>query len=158
MTRAITSRRIAFLALWAVCLALVGVSLAALGIWCWTPRVPVFEDNLSLEAHIEQLTGPTALDCGTLGVFATAADMRAALACALNANRSGRWFRVTKYEQGIDSVIAHGLLSRPFGAVFSFSYDSSPSGGGGPDRFVAGRCGSPAVTIVHGEPMFTCAG
>jgi hypothetical protein len=80
------------------------------------------------------------------------------LVCALNADRSGRWFRVTKYEQGIDSVVAHGLLSRPFGPVLRFSYDSSPSGGAGPDRFGAGRCASPGVTTVEGAPRFTCAG
>jgi hypothetical protein len=150
-------RRIAFLALWAVCVALVGVALVALEIWCWTPPFQTPEENLSLDAHIERNTGPNAFDCGSLGFSATAEEMRAALVCALDTAGSGRAFRVTKYERGIDSQISHGLLSRRFGSVFRFSYDSSPAGGGGPDRFTARPCASPAVTIVEGEPKFTCA-
>jgi hypothetical protein len=81
------------------------------------------EPKEGFEDSLQGLTGGGALDCGRLGVIATAAEMQAGLDCALRAARRGRPFRLLKSEYGIDSWIPHGLVRGRVGPVLRFSDD-----------------------------------
>jgi hypothetical protein len=116
--------------------------------------------RLSIEAHIARLTGPNAVDCGRHGARTNDGEaMTKSLNCGIDAAMRGKPFRIIKDEQGIDSLIAHGLLGRADGKILMFSYDSAPCGGP--------RCGelfetepcssSPSVTVdQRGRRSFTC--
>lgn len=107
----------------------------------------------SLEKRIEAVTGSKALDCGRLGIRASEQAFTEALRCGLKSAKQGKAFRITKQEQGIDSMVMHGLLGKPDGTIFRFSYDSDVSGGIlGLARFSIRACPSPKVK----ERTFEC--
>ena len=108
--------------------------------------------KFSLEAYIEAVTGPNAIDCGRHDRRANdEAAMIKSLKCAVDAAMAGKPFRVIRDEQGIDSQIAHGLLAKTDGKILRFSYDSAPCGGPGcADRFEVRTCPSPTVRLSRG--------
>ena len=87
--------------------------------------------KVSLEAHIEAVTGPNAVDCGRHDPIAIANDedwMMKSLQCAEDAAAASKPFRVIRAQQGFDSQIAHGLLGKADGRILRFSHDSAPCG------------------------------
>jgi hypothetical protein len=144
-------------------LALLGVVLGALSIavlasarQVGTPRVV---QKVSLETHLEGMVGANALDCGRHSRSDNdEAAMTKSLKCGLDAAMSGKAFRVIRDEQGIDSQIAYGLLSKEDGKILYFEFDSAPCGGPGcPSRFQTRACPSPAVgTSRPGRFTFVC--
>jgi len=117
--------------------------------------------NVSLEAHIEKVTGANAVDCGRHDLRNNDEDaMMKSLRCALDAAAARKPFRTIRDQQGIDSQIAHGLLGKGDGKIMRFSYDSAPCGGPGcAERFDVGPCLSPTVsTDAGGRFSFICKG
>jgi hypothetical protein len=120
---------------------------------------PLQVQKISLEAHLEATVGANALDCGRHGRSANDEDaMAKSLKCGLEAAMSGKPFQTIRDEQGIDSQIAYGLLSKADGRVLFFTYDSAPCGGPGcASRFETRTCPSPAVgTTRPGRFSFVC--
>jgi hypothetical protein len=110
--------------------------------------------NVSLDAHIRQVIGPDAVDCGTFTVRPPPVPeaMRNSIACARDATKQKKAFRFVQYVQGIDSAVAFGVLGERDGSTAWFSYDSAPCGG--PDcgeLFVTTRCTLDEVAVAD-EP------
>src|SRR5438477_5092467 len=109
--------------------------------------------KISLEAHIEQLTGPDAIDCGThRGPTWAIEPLQQSLTCARYAAQQQNPFRIVQRGAGEDSEIASGVLADRDGLVLWFEYDSAPCGG--PycaERFEAKSCLLSNVVIVRNE-------
>lgn len=115
--------------------------------------------KVSLEAHIEEVTGPNAVDCGRHDPRTNDEDaMMKSLKCVVDAAAASKPFRAIRGQQGIDSQIAHGLLGKADGKILRFWYDSAPCGGPGcAERFDVRPCLSPAVSADRGgEFSFVC--
>ena len=131
------------------------VVVGALGV---TPVAQV--RNMSLETHIQELTGPSAADCGTHSRAAASADfMRQSLACARRAVDHGRPFRIIQRDRSSD--IAIGVIGRRDGTVVWFDYNGAPCGGlGCAERFVLRPCVLSNVALVLdevGQYEFSCS-
>jgi len=113
--------------------------------------------GMSLEAHIRELTGPNAVDCGLHRRMDEEAMMRS-LKCVIDAATAGKSSRVVISWLGIDSEGAEGLLSKADGKIMIFYYDSSPCGGGSRcrERFEIRPCMSPTVGMNQGQLSFVC--
>jgi hypothetical protein len=118
----------------------------------------------SVEAHVQRLTDPNALDCGhyRFSGFLDASNrieevaVRRSLQCGLDASKRGVPFRIIQEGAGIDGWIAHGLLGKRDGTMFLFSYDSQPCGGPGcPERVIATPGSLP--TVMHDGVTFRFA-
>src|SRR5262245_5798890 len=111
-----------------------------------------------LRSHVERFTGAQAVDCGTFGAAVARAQLEQALACATAAIEQGKAFRAFKGQPGTDSWFAEGVFRAREGAVYRFSYQSTPCGGPGcGSRFAIERCPGNSITLV-GDPTaaFTC--
>jgi hypothetical protein len=97
---------------------------------------------MSLEAHIQQLTGPDAVDCGTQQRGTSIPEaMHQSLACARDTANQHKAFRFVQWVQGEDSEIAFGVLGERDGSTLWFDYDSAPCGGPGcAERLETKRC------------------
>ena len=81
----------------------------------------------SLETHIEEVTGPSAVDCGRLYLLETTAEeMEKRLACVENAIKQKQAFRFILTVRWPDSGPANGLMGDEWGNKFLFFYDSGP--------------------------------
>ena len=119
----------------------------------------------SPDEYIEQFTGRSATDCGQHGIpramesrAAGEVELKASLACALNASGRPEAFRTVRQLQGIDSLVYEGLLGKPDGTIYLFSYDSAPCGGRNcAGRFVIQRCLRPMLATDRLETRFSCS-
>jgi hypothetical protein len=107
--------------------------------------------NMSLEAHISELTGGDAADCGTHTWVAPVPEaMHQSLVCARDAAQQHRAYRVIQRGFGEDSEIARGILGERDGSTFWFDYDSAPCGGPGcAERFETKPCVLSNVVVLH---------
>jgi hypothetical protein len=123
----------------------------------------------SPEEYIEQFTGRNATDCGKHGIAdrrsPRAVDepapydvaLKASLECALKASMRPEAFRTVRQLQGIDSLVYEGLLGKPDGTIYWFSYDSAPCGGPGcAGRFEIRRCPVPGLASNQSVMRFSC--
>ena len=129
------------------------------------PRDPVFVD---LPLKVFALTGDSPRECGRFQlrqvgasfVGATRDQLQAALRCAQRAIKEGQPFWTYNQRRGIDSWVANGLLRTAAGEVRSFSYDSSPCGGGSgcEPRLDSEPCRKPAIQPASdgNPPDFVC--
>lgn len=69
--------------------------------------------------------------CGDLKVDASRAQLDSASRCVAEALDAGAPFSLIRHLRGIDSDPAAGFRWPGSGPVYSFAYDSDPSGGGG---------------------------
>jgi|KBSMisStaDraftv2_1062788.scaffolds.fasta_scaffold39829_3 hypothetical protein len=116
--------------------------------------------DMSLETHIQELTGPSAADCGTHSRAAVIQDfMRKSLACARRAVDHGRPFRIIQRDPS--SEVAIGLIGERDGTVVWFDYNGAPCGGlGCAERFVLRPCVLSNVAVVLdevGQYEFSCS-
>lgn len=71
--------------------------------------------------------GLSSVNCGRVKIRG---DASLATQCALQADAKAQSFRVIYDVQGIDSIVAGGIVRTPGGALLALSYDSCPSGCG----------------------------
>ena len=117
--------------------------------------------KMSLEAHIQQLTGADAVDCGTqLRGTSIPEAMQQSLTCARNMANQHKAFRFIQWVQGEDSQIAFGVLGERDGSTLWFDYDSASCGGPGcAERFATKPCPLSNVVVLHdadGRHQFGC--
>lgn len=116
--------------------------------------------KMSLEAHIQQLTGPDAVDCGTQQRGTSNPEaMQRSLTCARDMANQHKAFRFIQWVQGEDSLIAFGVLAEQAGSTLWFDYDSAPCGG--PycaERFLTKPCQLSNVVVLYedGRHKFMC--
>jgi hypothetical protein len=117
--------------------------------------------RMSLEAHIQQFTGPDAVDCGTQQRLPSNPEaMLQSLVCARDAANQHKPFRVIQRGPGDDSEIAFGVFAERNGSTRWFDYDSAPCGGSGcREMFATNVCLLSNVVVVHdadGRHQFRC--
>jgi len=89
------------------------------------PLAFVTGDAMDWESHY--LAGVRSADCGRVKIRG---DASSSTQCALQAEAQGKPFRVVYNIQGIDSIVAGGVVRTPAGKLLALSYDSCPSGCG----------------------------
>lgn len=89
------------------------------------PLTLVIGDAMDWKSHY--LAGLRSVNCGRVKVRE---DASLATRCALQADAAGKPFRVSYNIQGIDSIVAGGVVRTPGGKLLALSYDSCPSGCG----------------------------
>jgi len=110
------------------------------------------------EFFIHTWTGPNPRACGKLAVHAAESDVQASISCAMAASRRPESFVVIRAWNGTDSNLAEGLLGRPDGAIFKFSYDSAPCGSPAClAQFTLERCEVPTTSLSQSRVEFGCA-
>jgi hypothetical protein len=102
--------------------------------------------GLTLEQYLENAMGPGAVDCGTFSTIhngmalpprrsskatTKVESMRESLACAAQALKDHKGFKIVQRGPAIDSEIASGVLGNADGVTFWFYSDSAPCGGPG---------------------------
>jgi len=131
--------------------------------------------NVTLEEHLAKLTGEGAIDCGTFATHhngtamppragtkasSRAESMHESLACARDAVRNHKAFRLVQRGPTMDSEAASGLVGRVSGATEWFDYNSTPCGRPGCDsRFSTRPCSVNDVVVIHepdGRHLFRC--
>ena len=122
--------------------------------WLSVPSVEAIQQvqNKSLEAHIQEVTGrETVVNCGRYRYRRRGAWRFSGVAvCAEDAAKQHKPFRIVVHLQGIDSSVAHGVLSNATGSASRFHYDSAPCGAPGwcADRFETTACRLSDVVVV----------
>jgi hypothetical protein len=109
-----------------------------------------------LEKRSLQLTGPNAVDCGTV---ALRGNPKKATNCALRANKAGKPFRVRYELMGADSYVADALVRLPDGTVQALSYDSDAAGGGrrrGAETVSHSQCPTPIHLYTTSNGQLRC--
>jgi hypothetical protein len=105
-------------------------------------------------AHIAEIAGPNAVDCGGVKPYASPVDVNA---CVAKAFRAGTPFLAKYYRDSPDSVVAEVLVGTPDHKVLSVSYDSAPCGGPGcRERIVRKACTNPRVVTNDRGDYFIC--
>jgi hypothetical protein len=120
-------------------------------------------EKVSLETHVQDVTGPNAIDCGTYTSARYTPDaMSRSVDCARDAVKEHRGFSFLHRGPSEDSEVAIGFVAAPNGATFWFEYDSAPCGGPGcASRFLTKPCDLSQVQIVPsltGIYSFRCGG
>jgi hypothetical protein len=109
--------------------------------------------RLSLDAHIEQVIGRGAVNCGTFSERASgpaAEALHASLQCGREAMKQHSAFRIVQYVQGVDSSFAFGVIAERSGSTQWFEYASAPCGGPGcAESFLTTRCTLDEVIVAH---------
>ena len=86
--------------------------------------------------------------------------MHQSLACARDALKQHKPFRVIQRGPGEDSEIAVGVVAESNGFTRWFDYDSAPCGGSGcRERFLTRACFLHDVVVIHdadGRHQFMC--
>jgi hypothetical protein len=85
----------------------------------------VIGDAMEWKSHY--LAGLSSVNCGRVKIRE---DASSATQCALQAYAKTQPFRVIYDVQGIDSIVAGGIVRTPEGALLALSYDSCPWGCG----------------------------
>jgi hypothetical protein len=126
------------------------ITLVGIALWM-QDGAALHAQRVSLEAHVQELTGTRAFDCGThTRAAASAEGLRQSLVCARDAARKRASFWVVQRGAGEDSEIALGLLGKGDGSVFWFDYDSAPCGGPGcAERFITRPCALSNVVVIQ---------
>lgn len=118
-------------------------------------RLRVRPDELS---HlIGLISGSNPVDCGQLPAASTESAMRASVDCSVAAAAKKQASVTVRFETGVDSILASGLIVTPAGSVLLFHYDSAPCGG--PDcspRFTTEVCAAPALVGAGSGVRFAC--
>jgi hypothetical protein len=121
-----------------------------------------FAPKMSLEAHIQQWTGPDAVDCGTHQEESNPEAMLQSLACAREAANQHRPFQVFNEVRARIPKSAVGVFAERNGSTRWFDYDSAPCGGPGcRERFLTRACSLSSVKVLHeaeGRHRFWCLG
>jgi len=117
--------------------------------------------KMSLEAHLHQVIGFDAVDCGTHTRDKPVPEaMHESLACARDTERQHRAFRIIQRGPSEDSEFAVGVLGKPDGSILWFEYDSAPCGGPAcAERFETTPCLLSAIAVIHdaqGRHQFAC--
>lgn len=73
------------------------------------------------------LAGRGGVNCGRVKI---GGDPTSATECAVEANAAGKPFWVAYNIQGIDAIVAGGIVRTPSGKLLAITYDSCPSGCG----------------------------
>jgi len=142
------------------------LSLAAVG---------MVQTGPTLDKYIERETGAGAVDCGTFSTIhngvalplrpsstaTTKVDsMRESVACAAQALKDHKGFKIVQRGPGMDSELSSGVLGSTGGATYWFLSDSAPCGGPRCARsFRIKPCSLTDVRIVdtpQGNHLFTC--
>jgi len=89
------------------------------------PLVHVAGDAMDWKSHY--LAGFGSVNCGRVKVRG---DASVATQCALQADGKAKPFHVVYNIQGIDSIVAAGIVRTGSGQLLALSYDSCPSGCG----------------------------
>jgi hypothetical protein len=107
-------------------------------------------EKASVESHVQDVTGPNAIDCGTYtSAIYTPEAMSKSVDCARDAVKEHRGVRFLHRGPSDDSEIATGFVAGPNGATFWFEYDSAPCGGPGcAERFETKPCDLSQVQIM----------
>jgi len=116
--------------------------------------VPVIGDAMDWRSHY--LAGLSSVNCGRVTVRGDAA---AATQCALQAQARAQPFRVIYNIQGIDSIVAGGIVRTPRGALLAMSYDSCPYGCGFSllqQRVQVAPCPQPYHLYVNPKGRINC--
>jgi len=116
--------------------------------------VPVIGDAMDWKSHY--LAGFHSVDCGRVKIRGDASQ---ATHCALDANAKGQPFRVIYQIQGIDSIVAGGIVRTHEGKLFALSYDSCPSGCGFSllrQRVTVSSCPEPYHLYVNPKARINC--
>jgi hypothetical protein len=87
--------------------------------------VPVTGDEMDWESHY--LAGLTSRNCGRVKVGESASQTTQ---CALAANAKGKAFRAIYDIQGIDSLVAGGIVRTHDGKLLALTYEGCPEGCG----------------------------
>jgi hypothetical protein len=82
-------------------------------------------DAMDWKSHY--LAGPLSVNCGRVRV---GVDASSATQCALQADAKAKPFRVIYNIQGIDAMVAGGIVRTRDGKLLALTYDSCPSGCG----------------------------
>ncbi len=119
------------------------------------PVFSIFGD--AMDWRERSLATMRGINCGEVKIRG---DATAATACALNAQKQGRSFRVRYDIQGIDSSVAGGLARTPNGQVFALSFDGDPLGLVGislrRQRVTQSICPEPVHLYVNPKGRINC--
>jgi hypothetical protein len=116
--------------------------------------VPVVGDAMDWKSHY--LAGLRSTNCGRVKIRG---DASKATQCALEKNAKGHAFRVIYEIQGIDSMVAGGIVRTSGGKILTLSYDSCPSGCGFSllqQRVSVGSCPQPYHLYVNPKSRLNC--
>ena len=110
----------------------------------------------SIRSKGRDLAGPESVDCGWVTI---GQDPSKATACALDANAKGKPFRIVYQVQGIDSIVAGGIVRTPEGKLLALEYDSCPAGCGYSETqqsTVVSSCPQPYRLYVNPKGRINC--
>jgi hypothetical protein len=116
--------------------------------------VLVVGDAMDWRSHSLARLGST--NCGRVKI---GRDPSKATACALEESAKGRPFRVVYQIQGIDSIVAGGIVRTPGGKLLALNYDSCPSGCGFSlwrQTVTASPCPEPYHLYVNPKGRINC--
>ena len=111
-------------------------------------------DAMDWESHY--LAGLRSVNCGRVKVRA---DAFLATQCALQADAKAKPFRVIYNIQGIDSIVAGGIVRTPSAKLLALSYDGCPSGCGFSllqQRVHVASCPQPYHLYVNPKGRINC--
>jgi hypothetical protein len=106
----------------------------------------------SVEPFLDQVTGrQSVVNCGEYAKSTNPSKeaLLKSLACAEDSANQHKPSRLVVHMQGVDSLVAYGVLSDATGQVFYFQYDSAPCGGPGcAEEFEKRACRVSDVEVV----------
>ena len=113
----------------------------------------------SVDALIEQAIGrESVVNCGEYAISTPHSKeaLLKSLACAEDSVKQNKPSRIVVHLQGIDSLVAHGVLSDATGQAFFFSFDSAPCGAPGScaERFDKKPCRVSDVEVLAMFPGY----
>ena len=131
----------------------------------WNVKMPVgpLGGVNDLLERVTMLTGPNPMSCGKLRWSSSVQKMldesQPALACAIEAAGQRKPFWISNQQPGIDSIVVDGLVGTSDGAIYRFTFDSNPCGGGlgCASRFTTVRCDRPSVVAKDQMLRFVCS-
>jgi hypothetical protein len=106
--------------------------------------VAVLQRGPTLEGYIEDRTGPGTVDCGTFSIIHNGValpprpsskatnkvdSMRESLACAEQALKDHKGFKIVQRGPTIDTEVATGVMGSPAGVTTWFTSETTPGGG-----------------------------
>jgi hypothetical protein len=126
--------------------------------------VGMVQAGRTLDQYIESVTGAGAVDCGTFSTIHNGMalpprpsskatnkveSMRESLACAAQALKDHKGFKIVQRGPSTDSAVSSGVLGNTDGVTMWFESDSDPCGGQGcAPSFYTKPCSMTDVRIV----------
>jgi len=118
-------------------------------------RPRVRPDELS--HFIGLISGSNPVDCGQLSAASKESAMRASVDCSVAAAAKKQASVTVRFETGLDSNLASGLIVTSAGSVLLFHYDSAPCGGPNcSPRFTTEACAAPVLVAEGNGVRFGC--